>query len=124
MKQEALTLRLRKARAEAKMFAETTTHAKGSQPKKHTKAMKKVEKYAVKIDTIAQSVFNAKKLKLESTKDGEVLSARARALRVLDNFDPVAGFIIFQYSESMARCVEDFEKYSTFPYNLCYPQVH
>jgi hypothetical protein len=62
MKQESLTLKLRKARAEAKMYAESTTHAKGPNRKRHDKAMRKVDKFAVKIEMIAQSVFNAKKL--------------------------------------------------------------
>ena len=34
----------------------------------------------------------------------------------------VCAFITFEYAESMARCVEDYQKYSTFPFNLCYPR--
>jgi hypothetical protein len=56
-------------------------------------------------------------------QDDASLTPREKANRVLNRFDPVAAFIVFQYSESMARCVEDFDKYSSFPYNLCYPQV-
>lgn len=34
----------------------------------------------------------------------------------------VAAFVVFEYNESMARCVEDYKKYSSFPYNLFYPK--
>ena len=37
--------------------------------------------------------------------------------------DAVSAFVIFEYSESMARCLEDSEKYSTFPFNLFRPSV-
>lgn len=62
--QDQVTVKLRRSRAEAKMWAPDTCHAKGPNNKKHGKAMKKVEKYALKIDALAQSVFDVKGFKL------------------------------------------------------------
>jgi hypothetical protein len=33
----------------------------------------------------------------------------------------VCAFVVFNHCESKARCIEDFTKYSHFPYNLVYP---
>lgn len=36
---------------------------------------------------------------------------------------PIVGaFIIFEYNESFARCIEDYSKYSSFPYSFFYPE--
>lgn len=37
--------------------------------------------------------------------------------------DVTAGFVIFQYSESMARCLEDYASYDTFPMSLLTPSA-
>ncbi len=34
----------------------------------------------------------------------------------------VAAFICFEYSESLARCIEDYERYATFPMSMFYPE--
>jgi hypothetical protein len=46
-----------------------------------------------------------------------------QALQVNDTIvaDSVASFVTFEYSESMARCVEDHSYYSRFPQSLFYP---
>jgi hypothetical protein len=36
--------------------------------------------------------------------------------------DAVAAFVVFNYSESMARCVEDYRLYSSPLYSACYPE--
>ena len=37
--------------------------------------------------------------------------------------DSICGFVTFEYTESMARAIEDSRLYSSFPFNLCfYPQ--
>lgn len=33
----------------------------------------------------------------------------------------VDGFIIFEYNESFARCIEDHSRFGHFPFSLCYP---
>ena len=35
----------------------------------------------------------------------------------------VAAFVTFEYSESMARCIEDYTRFQTFPRSLFYPPV-
>lgn len=36
--------------------------------------------------------------------------------------DAFAGFVVFNYCESMARCVEDYAKFSGFPWKYCMPE--
>ena len=33
----------------------------------------------------------------------------------------VDAFIVFEYNESFARCIEDYSRFGHFPYSLCFP---
>lgn len=39
----------------------------------------------------------------------------------LEDAEVAAGFIVFEYNESAARCLEDYSFYSRFPFSLFYP---
>ena len=49
---------------------------------------------------------------------------------VVHNHDPqqslnarnVAAFVTFEYCESFARCLEDYDRYTSFPFYFCYPE--
>ena len=40
----------------------------------------------------------------------------------IEQCDAVAAFVVFNYSESMARCVEDYSMYDSMIYDNCYPE--
>eukprot|EP01041_Mallomonas_annulata_P004298 gene4298-8544_t len=52
---------------------------------------------------------------------GHIHSLRRKSISDSLEAEPFCAFVVFNYSESMARCLEDYEGYSKFPWNLCYP---
>lgn len=56
-----------------------------------------------------------------SPKTSKQKSALSNLSAALEDSDTIAAFVTFNYSESMARCLEDYELYSQFPWSLLYP---
>jgi hypothetical protein len=83
LKQEKVTHQLRRARAESKMYSQTTTHAHGHHAKKYAKAMKRVERLAIKVDELAQSVIHIKALAkaVEESSRGEKRQTKRKTKR-------------------------------------------
>ncbi len=93
-----------------------------------------MNKTAVKIDLLTEKVVNMKNIKATKVKSkntsgvqqqefgkGDIESGDAIAANI--DADSIAAFVVFEYSESMARCVEDYAAYSSFPRNLFTPSV-
>ena len=43
-------------------------------------------------------------------------------LNIVNDAAIVGAFVCFEYNESFARCLEDYSRYSRFPFNLLYPK--
>ena len=127
---------LLRSRAAMKMYAPDTPHAKGSNIKKLAKAEKKMLQIAAKMDKITLKLFHASyglKADQEKEKKGENDDDEEENEKKTDNKDKlnkfhdqmdapvVCAFVVFEYSESFARCVEDYASCSTLPWSLCYP---
>ena len=150
--QEYLMKQLRKYRARMKMYADNTPHSKGPRPKEYKKAEKKMISYAAQIDLVAEKVIKMKgksqSIKQQSpampASPSSPLIVEAHDLvsekpeinlpsaQTVETADPifkathapaVMAFVVFEYSESMARCIEDYALYSRFPFRLFYPEV-
>lgn len=107
------------------MYAPNTPHPKGHNPKQYKKRELALQKTQLAIDKVAQKVFTLKKLNenndMVAPSEEEIHSgaALAKALKA----EAVTAFLIFEYSESMARAIEDHDRYSRFPLNFFYPEV-
>lgn len=138
--QNGLLEELFTARARVKMYAKDSPHKYGNDPVRYAKEEKKLEAAMKKFEMFTQHVINTKKIvkdkKNASTKSpppgaatpsadggGDVEAPREKSLSITEaiDADAVAAFVIFEYSESMARCLEDYSKYSSFPRNICFP---
>jgi hypothetical protein len=138
LERQHYTVQLRRARAEMKMYAEGTPHAAGPNPKRYRRAERRLHRQTTAMDKLAQKVIKfkskaaydhahhhnnnhnnhtdtASEVSGQSSKDGH----DKHSLQA----DAVSGFVIFEYSESMARCLEDHEKYNSFPYYFFVPEV-
>ena len=64
-------------------------------------------------------------VKLEDLPESEVedMPPPKNTEEEIERLDAVASFVVFQYSESMARCIEDYRRYDSWQYNYCYPEA-
>jgi RNA recognition motif-containing protein len=121
--------RMYRCRARMKMYAENSPHADGHNMKLYMKAEQQMIATGAVIDKLAEHNVKNSGLKILSEND-DSNAAKKRLQRISNpksiyyniDADSVAGFLVFQYGESMARCVHDYTKYSTFPRSLFYPQ--
>lgn len=128
---EGLTTKLFRARALMKMYSEGTALATGPDPRRYAEAEEKMLRASMRLDKIAAAVLQAKNLAFTQNRDNSKTEGAKEDLeedeqRDYNNqldADVVAAFVTFEYTESFARCIEDYTKYSTFPHNLFYPEV-
>eukprot|EP01039_Chlorochromonas_danica_P003057 gene3057-3337_t len=119
--------KLFRARACMKMYAENTPHALGPNLKNFQKAEKEVMRIKSSIERLTTD--NIKKGKLtfiddtnnDSNKKAKHLVHNIDSVYYPIQADAVAGFITFEYGESLARCVQDYSKYQRFPMTMFYP---
>jgi hypothetical protein len=142
--------RIKRTRAQIKMFSEGSTYkqGKGANPKKCSKLKDSLEKDLHKMQSLTRAMagrITTSKGKVGSVqpellldspinlkdskgspqhyaKDLEIGQVHHDPLEMI-NAPPVCAFVTFEYCESFARCIEDFERYSSFPWSLCYPQA-
>ena len=134
LEQQTLMADLYRCRAEMKKYAEGTPYYWGANPNKWQKAENKLIVIGSRIDSLADSVTHRKSrhkshsIRHDSSKDSsksveeshksvQSESVQSEELKP----ETVAAFITFEYSESMARCIEDYERYKSFPRSLCVP---
>jgi len=135
--------KLYRARANMKMYAENSPHLGGHRLGRYRSAEKAMLKTGAKIDDLTQKTIKRNKLKIILNADqdssanrpgtagggaaggGGVTSTHmiSNPKSIYRNIDApaVSVYITFQYSESRARCLEDYEKYEHYPYSLFYP---
>ena len=132
--QEYLMKQLRKYRARMKMYADNTPHSKGPRPKEYKKAEKKMISYAAQIDMLTEKtiILKSSSLSIKSAIVDSTDPTDQSSVKGILTADPifkathapaVLAFVVFEYSESMARCIEDYALYSRFPFRLFYPEV-
>jgi hypothetical protein len=127
--QNKLMTKLYRNRATIKMYADDTPHAKGPNPIKYEKAEKAMYETLFRIEELSKKAKIDKAVKkAEVYTDGRPTETKAIEdgdFLLEDKVDAptVAAVIIFEYSESCARCIEDYEKYSRWYRYCCYPQV-
>jgi hypothetical protein len=114
-----LTERLRGLRARIKMYSDDTCYEYGPKPRKRLDHVEKYVDVAHRIDKIAAKL-RKRHFKL-AEPDPELGFPERTPFMERIEAPVVCGFVVFQYSESMARCVEDYAAFSTFPRVLCYP---
>lgn len=112
--------RLFRSRAQMKMYSDNTPHGKGPNPSKYARAERNMIKAASTLDVIAEKELKRQNIKLKELDPNAPVSHIKDPQHNIEA-DAVAGFITFEYCESMARCVEDYGHYSRFPWSLCYP---
>ena len=141
--------KLYRCRAQMKMYAENSPHQGGHKLNHYLSAEQRMLNAGALIDKLTEHTIKKKKLRILVSNDDEVGSPSrpktpgtaagplSQAQRVAStqqisnpnsiyrNIDApaVSAYITFQYAESRARCLEDYERYSTFPYSLFYPQT-
>lgn len=108
-----------------KMYAENSCHAGGHNLPRFLAAEKEMIKTGTDIDKLTAATIKRNKLKIllkSETKDVEQ-GRKAAHKTVYSNIDAptVAAFICFEYCESFARCIQDYDKYQHFPYTWIYP---
>lgn len=129
---QSLVDKLLRSRAEMKMYNFTTCHGKGHDPERYNQAKTVMDQSVGKIMEITRDIVddtNVRLLSEESMKynqnhrdiESHMPSGPSHLHDYIDA-DITSAFVCFEYSESMARCLEDYSAYSKFPYNLfCYP---
>eukprot|EP01038_Epipyxis_sp_PR26KG_P012379 gene12379-16606_t len=134
--QQHLMEKLYKYRAKMKMYGESTSHASGHNLVKYTKAENLMIKTGTLIDTLTEQNMKDRGLKMLAANDVDAdveayghghghKSGGKVHFNIYHRLDAhsVAAFVVFQYSESLARCLEDYSRYSKFPFSLFYPEV-
>ena len=109
---------LQRARAKMKMYAEDTPHALGPNPSRYAKAEHDMLYYGHKLDELTYKTLRQAKKKMRL---GREKGKKLNVTNGLINADSHAAFVTFNYSESMARCIEDYRMYESFPYSLFTP---
>lgn len=112
---------LRRQRALIKMYSEDTPHPRyhGGNLRKKVNAVEAMIKVAEKLDRLGAKM---KKRHFKLAELDEEAGRNERLPFMLHIEAPcVCAFVVFQYTESMARCVEDYRTYSSFPRVLLYP---
>lgn len=120
---ENLTKDLYLHRATMKMYSEGTCHAKGPNPKKYEKAARKMAAAGSQIDELTEKNIAHTKLKIrDNSSEDRVLQVTGHSnIYHCIEADAVAAFVTFEYTESLARCLKDYSRYSSFPWSLFYP---
>ena len=118
-KMTRLTEQLRALRARIKMYSDDTPHYRGPQPRKRLDTVDKYIMVGHKVDTVASKL----RKRHFRTVDLDLELANNERLPFMERISApaVAAFVVFQYTESMARCIEDYEKYSAFPRSIFFP---
>ena len=85
-------------------------------------------KISLKIDKLSQRVIKSRDLAFKQDQTGfgksiEDAESGYKDYNTQIDAPIVAAFITFEYSESMARCVEDYTRFQSWPRSLFYPQV-
>ena len=109
---------LQRARAKMKMYNDDTSHADGPNPRRFAKAERQMLYYGHKLDELTYKTLKQAKKKMTLTR------SKGQKLNIsngLINADSHAAFVTFNYSESMARCIEDYRIYESLPYSLFTP---
>ena len=118
---ESLFEKLRRQRALIKMYSEDTPHVyyHGGALRKKVYAVENMLKVGEQLDRLATKM-RKRHFKLA---DLDEEAGRNERLPFMLHIDApcVCAFVIFQYTESMARCIEDYRTYSVFPRVLLYP---
>lgn len=120
--------KLYRARAKMKMYAENSPHSHGHNPVLFAKAEKEMLSIAAQMDSYAEEHFKRARLTFVPVDErGQALVKRTvsfpQSIYYDIQADSVAAFVTFEYVESLARCVRDYERYETFPMNLFYPEA-
>ena len=104
-------------RAKMKMYNFDTVHQGGEDPKRFAKAEEKMLHAGMQIDQLTQQTMKQTIQRLKA----EIARCREQGLPPptsgLMGADAFAGFVVFNYCESMARCVEDYAKSRDSPGN-------
>ncbi len=120
--QDVLMKELMKQRARMKMYGTNTPHAKGPKPGKYFKAEQEMMRLAQQLDQMADKVFH-KDFKLNPEAEPTDLEVgEVHESKIIDRIqaEVSCAFVTFQYTESMARCVEDYAFYEIFPLKYLY----
>lgn len=139
--------KLYRCRAQMKMYAENSPHEGGHKLNRYLRAEQNMIATGTLIDKLTEDTIKKKKLKIIVNTDEEHGGARpgssaggarqqqhaqntrndvqiSNPKSIYRNIDApaVSAYITFNYSESRARCLEDYERYNSLPYSLFYPK--
>ena len=123
---EAYTMRsqmmldLQAARARMKMYAPNTPHAHGPNEKLWAKNEYKMLEIGRKMDQFSEKLFKKYFKAAKHSEPTDLESGEVHEPKVMERIDAdvCCAFVTFQYCESMARCVEDYTRWQTFPLKL------
>ena len=110
-------------RARMKMYADNTPHSHGPNKKLWLLNEKKMMDLGLKLDQYSDQVFDKHFVLNPDNEPGELEDGEIHESKVIERIDAdvTCAFVTFQYSESMARCVEDYAKWDKFPLNIVKP---
>lgn len=129
-RKEHIMKKLYRCRAKMKMYAENSPHSLGHDLKHFLKAEKEMIATAELIDRLAQS--NLKKTGIRIITGADDTDGKKTSVSHISNPNSIyynidapsiAAFVCFEYTESMARCITDYEKYNHFPWSMFYPNA-
>lgn len=145
-KKQHLMEKLYKYRAQMKMYADNTCLTQGGNKRLYKIAEENMISVGADLDLFSESLVKKVGLKINKTHSsgkifptideadvelGKLGSAsdmsgnsnrESVAADQAISADAVAAFIAFEHTESFARCIEDYAKYSKFPFSLFYPK--
>ena len=114
---------LLRCRARMKMYNDNTCHAHGPNPRRFRKAERDMIEAGTRIDSLtAKALVQAKKNLAAGEKLSQKLQANAKNLPGGIPAEALVAFVVFNYSESKARCIEDYEHYNSHPFKLFMPK--
>ncbi len=127
-----LTKSLYRSRALMKMYKQDTPHANGANPVLYKRAEHDMLRIAHDIDVLTRHNILHSGLKVivdsPDVEQGggantlvEHKTKNPHSIYYNIDADSSTAFIIFQYNESMARCINDYSYYTSFPFSLFYP---
>lgn len=124
--QEHLTKKLHRTRALMKMYADATPHARGPNARRYKKAEQAMISAGAEIDMLAEKVIKYRGIMAKEPDEVDEeggMGPQRKSINDSINAPACAAFVVFEYSESMARCVGDYQAVSSFPRSLFYPKV-
>lgn len=121
---EGLLNKLRHSRAQMKMYSENTPHAHGPNLQLYEKAEKQMLLASMAIENVVKRKMKENLIKFKKAD----FSKDPTTSQIIDpqyniDADVIRAFICFEYTESMARCIQDYQHYSEFPWSLAYPRA-